>query len=66
MTSIASQRAQAAALGPSAALRAQSASGSRERLVQRPRPVAASQDSGSEWDELARRRRELERLAHGG
>ena len=52
------QRRQAAALGPSAALRQQN-TGQREMLISR-RPGRAH---ASEWQELQRRRRELEQLA---
>lgn len=54
-------RRQAAELGPAMALRQQNPASPRERLIQRPRPAAASLDGTDEWAELARRRRELER-----
>lgn len=66
--SIEHQRRQAAADGPSLALRKArraTMSGGYERLVSRPPLEAASQASDSEWQELDRRRRELERLERG-
>jgi hypothetical protein len=71
-TGIREQRAQAAALGPSAVLRKarrQNMGGGYEILVSRPAPARTRQTHGTdsdEWAQLAERRRELERLTRGG
>lgn len=59
--SIDDQRRQAAELGSSAALRQQSTGRQRETLISR----GPGRTRASEYQELARRRRELERLEQG-